>query len=436
MAGKAFILAILFLASVILLQLTIPLSANSVAGPQKQTPQIQWSQTYNTGAILSKIYSMVQTSDGGYTLAGALIGWIHSNEYDSGFWLAHVDSNGQMEWWHTYIGYGAAKSLIKTDDDGYLLAGTNAGDVAAGIIVKTDSSGKLEWNQTYEGPIYSVIQTREGGYAFSGYWGGSRTFFWLVNTDASGEVQWSRTYDRQLNGTEYDFATSVIQASDGGYVMAGYSVASPSNYISGYLIKTDSFGNVQWNRTFDNMELFSVIPTIDGGYAVAGGMHPAIGDVNVWLLAKVDVAGNLEWNQTYYENYESGVIEGAKSLVQASDGGYAVAGNSGLIKTDSSGNLQWTQTLNGTAFSLVQASDGGYAVAGSSGIAGLTMNQYLVKINTTDAINMSSSQNPIEAASPSPTIPELTPVAFLALAVAVCVVAVTLKRRFKVDYIT
>ncbi len=373
---------------------------------------------------------MIQTSDGGYALAGWQLSWVPPAENYSGFWLAKVDSYGQMEWEHTYLGYGIANSLINTNDGGYLLAGTSAADIATGIIVKTDSSGKLEWNLTYDGPIYCVIQTREGGYAFSGYlWGSSRTLFWLANTDASGNIQWSRTYDRHLNGTEYDYANSVIQTNDGGYVIAGYSESyvSPSEYYSGYVIRTDSSGNVRWNRTFDNMELFSVVQTSDGGYAVAGGMYPAIGDSNVWLLAKVDGAGGLEWTQTCNESYESGVIEGAKSLVQTNDGGYALAGNSGLIKTDSSGNLQWNQTLNGAASSLVQASDGGFAVAGSSD------NQWLVKVSLANASSASPSESPATTTSPSPTVPEFAPTAFLVLVATTGLVAIAfrVRRRFR-----
>lgn len=205
---------------------------------------------------------------------------------------------------------------------------------------------------------------------------------------------------------------------------AGYSEVSPSNYISGYVIKTDSSGNVQWNRTFDNMELFSVIQTSDGGYAVAEGYYSDIPDTNVWLLAKVDAAGGLEWSQTYNESYESGVIAGAKSLVQTNDGGYAVAGNSGLIKTDSSGNLQWNQTLNGrAASSLVQASDGGYAVAGSSD------NQWLVKVSLANASSASPSESPATTTSPSPTVPEFSTLAILVLAVAVCLFSISLKKK-------
>lgn len=155
--------------------------------------QVQWSQTYPTPQF-GGIDSVIQTIDGGYALAGWQLSWVPPAENYSGFWLAKVDSNGQMEWEHTYLGYGIANSLINTNDGGYLLAGTSAADIATGIIVKTDSSGKLEWNLTYDGPIYCVIQTREGGYTFSGYlWGSSRTLFWLFNTDASGNIQWSQT---------------------------------------------------------------------------------------------------------------------------------------------------------------------------------------------------------------------------------------------------
>jgi hypothetical protein len=116
-----------------------------------------------------------------------------------------------------------------------------------------------------------------------------------------------------------------------------------------------------WSRTYggaeDNMAN-SLVATSDGGYAIACSS----------LLLKTDALGNMQWNKTY----------GGASLVEALDGGYAIGGwtesfgagwtDFWLVKTDSNGFMQWNKTYGGTlydgAFSLVATSDGGYVLAG------------------------------------------------------------------------
>ena len=115
-----------------------------------------------------------------------------------------------------------------------------------------------------------------------------------------------------------------------------------------------------WSQTYGGPEgeyAHSLIETSDGGYAIAGN----------WMLVKTDMYGNMEWNQTY-----PGV---PRSLVETSDGGYAFAGYTSfdggggtdcwLVKTDAYVNMEWNQTYGGEsgdkAYSLVATSDGGYA---------------------------------------------------------------------------
>jgi len=129
---------------------------------------MQWNQTYNG---ITQIYSILQTSDGAYTLSGSIDNSV------SNFWLARTDSLGNMQWNQTYGGTGDsyAASLIKTIDGGYALIGNtdlnSSIPVAGGFdiwVVKTDSEGNLQWNQTYGVPGYDegrlIIQTKDGGY--------------------------------------------------------------------------------------------------------------------------------------------------------------------------------------------------------------------------------------------------------------------------------
>ncbi len=283
----------------------------------------------------------------------------------------------------------------------------NKNNVSQGSSVK--SGAALVWQNTYGGPDRDsgsmVIGTSDGGYAILGsttiltsvlsynktyLFNTTRTF--LVKTDGSGKELWNKTYG---NGTAYSSGSSVVQTGDGGYAILG------SSSQKAVLVKTDASGNEAWNKTFGQSmydTLSSLVQTSDGGYAITGGTGNTIMEFKV-LLDKVDADGKLAWNKTYGPG-------SGRSVVQAKDGSYAIAGNalSGLkskpflIKTDASGNQVWNKTYApgpgavsqtdvaiDTLSSAVQTSDGGYALAGTTG----TISYDLAK----DPLNNSSLKN-------------------------------------------
>ena len=223
------------------------------------------------------------------------------------------------------------------------------------IPVGASSTG---WSQTYGGTekdgTLSLVQTSDGGYAMAGYTrssGAGEDDFWLIKTDEAGNMQWNQTY----GGAGSDIATCLIETSDGGYALVGYTGSFGAGSNDFWFVKTDSSGNMQWNRTYggaDGEYAFSLVETSDGGYTIAGyTLSYGAGRDDFWLI-KVDSSGNAEWNQTY-----GGVAyDVAYSVVQADDGGYALAGSTQsfgagvsdawLIKTDEAGVIpefpSWT----------------------------------------------------------------------------------------------
>ena len=244
------------------------------------------------------------------------------------------------------------------------------------------ASPLAEWNKTYGGTggevARSIVLTTDGGYAITGNtfsYGAGSSDFWLVKTDSVGNVQWNKTY----GGTGWDEAWALVQTTDGGYAIVGYTDSYGAGMNDFWLVKTDSNGNPQWNQTYGGMYdewARDLVQTGDGGYALAGetesfGPNGNAGDF--WLV-KTDSAGNVQWNKTY------GGIECdvASALIQTADDGYAVAGftfSSGfgshdawLVKTDSSGNAEWSLACGGAsgdfATSLVQTAEAKYVMAG------------------------------------------------------------------------
>jgi uncharacterized delta-60 repeat protein len=313
---------------------------------------IQWDKTYR-GTSIDYAHSVQQTSDGGYIVAGGTwsfgAGWVD-------IFLIKTDANGNIIWAKTYGGTyrDVAYSVQQTSDGGYIVAGwTNS--IGAGysdiFLIKTDANGNRIWAKTYGGTswdeAYSVQQTSDGGYIVAGYtrsFGAGSADIFLIKTDANGNIQWAKTY----GGTYWDEAYSVQQTSDGGYIVAGGTYSFGAGWVDIFLIKTDANGNIIWAKTYGGGSYdyaYSVQQTSDGGYIVAGWTNSIGAGYSDIFLIKTDANGNRIWAKTY----GGGSYDYAYSVQQTSDGGYIVAGEtesfgagSGdifLIKTDANGNI-------------------------------------------------------------------------------------------------
>jgi hypothetical protein len=297
--------------------------------------------------------------------------------------------------------YDGGKSLIQTSDGGYAIAGftisfgAGSGDV---YVVKLDANGNLQWTKTIGGPASEegnfLIQTSDGGYAIAGYTGSFGAGKWdvyVIKLDATGNLQWTRT----IGGKKEDVGASLIQTSDGGYAIAGFTSSFGAGEWDIYVVKLDANGNLQWTKTIGgpaSEDGYSLIQTSDGGYAIAGYTKSfGAGKEDIYVV-KLDANGNLQWTKTIGgKNDDAGL-----SLIQTSDGGYAITGLTNsfsagghdvyVVKLDANGNLQWTKTIGGPAseegYSLIQTSDGGYAIAGYTNSFGAgDWDFYVVKLD-------------------------------------------------------
>ncbi|KCZ70793.1 hypothetical protein ANME2D_02818 [Candidatus Methanoperedens nitroreducens] len=342
-----------------------------------------WDKTFG-GVNNESAASVQQTSDGGYIIAGTTFTY---GAGGSDAWLLKIDANGSRLWDRTFGGINneSAASVQQTSDGGYIIAGTTFTYGEGGSdawIIKTDSGGKRLWDKTFGGinneSAASVQQTSDGGYIIAGTtftYGAGESDAWLIKTDANGNRLWDKTF----GGIENEWAASVQQTSDGGYIIAGTTFSYGAGGSDAWLIKTDANGSRLWDKTFGgtgNESAASIQKTSDDGYIIAGTTFTyGAGGSDAWLL-KTDANGSRLWDKTF-----GGVNnEWASSIQQTSDDGYIISGttfsygaggsDAWLIKTDANGSRLWDKTFGGvnneSAASVQQTSDGGYIISGTT----------------------------------------------------------------------
>jgi hypothetical protein len=241
-----------------------------------------------------------------------------------------------------------------------LVVSTSIGLGTSPILAADNPAPEVEWEKTFGGSDrdegYSAQQTTDGGYIIAGVtysYGAGATDVYLIKADTSGNTEWEKTF----GGSDYDLAFSVEQTTDGGYIIAGYTNSYGAGECDAYLVKTDASGNTEWEKTFGGSaydDACSVQQTTDGGYIIAGTTNSFGAGAGDFYLIKTDALGNMEWEKTFGgSGYDS-----AYSVEQTTDSGYIIAGitysygaGAGdfyLIKTDALGNMEWEKTFGGS----------------------------------------------------------------------------------------
>jgi len=288
----------------------------------------EWEKRFNEG-WLDEGYCVEQTVDGGYIIAGGT----ESDMGQKDVYLIKTDPNGDSEWEKKFGGFGWdwGYSVDQTADGGYIIAGSTF-SYTVGIddvyLVKTDSNGVQQWFKTFGGSDreagYSVEQTSDGGYIIAGAtesFGMGNKDVYLIKTEPNGTMQWEKTF----GGSSHEEGRSVQQTSDGGYIVTGITSSfSSTGGPEVYLIKTDANGNREWEKNLGGAESHeygnSVRQTKDGGYIITGQIIFS-GGYDVYLL-KTDSYGNVQWDKNVGGNvWEEGYLVG-----ETVDGGYIVAG--------------------------------------------------------------------------------------------------------------
>lgn len=361
-------------------------------------PDKIWKKTFRESGN-NRICSIQPASDSGYIIVGVIGAYNKSHDvYDSNILLIKTDHNGSEQWIRTLGNINENENGQfgqQTSDRGYIIVGTTYYSKKNGspftqhlLLVKTDFNGSQEWTRTFSNgssdPCF-VMETFDEGYVIVNTVTDSdhseySSYIQLIKTDFNGYELWSKKiYDDNDNA----LACSAWQTTDNGFIITGYRSIPGICNTDCLLIKTDSNGTQQWNRTFggsDQDYAYSVRQTLEGGYIIAGmTMSYGAGDFDFWLI-KTDKKGNEQWNNTFGGTGEDMAV----SVWPSYDGGYVIAGSTEwrgpytykaqaqikktlIIKTDPNGNMQWHTGFGDGCEqikSIQQTDDGDYILAG------------------------------------------------------------------------
>ncbi|MCA8830823.1 gliding motility-associated C-terminal domain-containing protein [Hymenobacter pini] len=307
----------------------------------------QWDRTLG-GPGWDYLQDICPTADGGAILGGR--SWsgqggdkTQPSQGQVDWWIVKVDAQGRKQWDRTLGGSRNDHlwSLKQTPDGGYVLAGNSdsptSGDVTThpdGIggywVVKLDASGNKQWDRVFRGNGFElptvVLLTPDGGYLVGGTSQSGisadksepafgRNDQWIIKLDANGRKQWDRTF----GGYQDEDLLAMLATPDGGYLLGGSSSSGISstktqpNYANSgdyWLVKIDAQGRQQWDRTYGGTgfdQLTDLQLTADKGYLVGGWTFSGIsgdktslsrGEEDGWVL-KLNANGALQWDQSF-----------------------------------------------------------------------------------------------------------------------------------------
>jgi hypothetical protein len=467
--------------AIALMALVLIFSVPSVAAAEM--PSVEWSQTYNS----LQASSVIQTSDGGYAIAGTSssldaatfvktdssgnVQWQKAQgnivsvaqTYDLGYVLFYADrvvkTNADGDFESSFsIGLSGTKEGIVTSDGNYVLVGNSLGDNGEYFawLYKFETQGNLLWNNTYTGgvSVYAVTETADRGCALAGNW---KNNFWLEKIDSNSNSQWSQTYsygDIQDRHIVY----SVVQTKDGGFMLAGTGDWQVSGGLVPWLVKVDSQGLV--GRYFSlpygqipNNNFRTVVQTDDEGYALALGNSAALlrtdsSGSELWTLP-LDTGGG--WSASYQSS----------CLIRTKDGGYVVAGvvfgntavmikvspepdtlppvvtvSSPQSKTYETSDIPLVVTVNKPPLWIAYSLDGQseVTITGNTTLSGLTIGTHNITVSAQDSGGLVGTSGTIQFTIVARFPTELVAIGITIAAVVIIGFLAYVKRQSLSDY--
>jgi hypothetical protein len=327
-----------------------------------------WARVFDSGD--NDVANCVQqTRDGGYIIAG-------SGFFEGDVWLIKLFPDGNIQWQRAYgrDGPDEASTIQETPEGGFIIAGyTTPGFPGSWdrdyLVLKLDPRGNVEWQRAY-GDISaddwatSLSQTDDGGYVVAGVsqpHDGINSDYWILRLSSSGDIEWQLKY----GGPNLDDAESIVATVDGGFIVAGNSHSFGGGYSDIWLLKLAGNGDIEWQKVWSELRTewtVSIQQTMDGGYIAAGYSSAFEPELGAALIMKLFPSGDIQWQRLYRT---SGGGE-ARCVKQTREGDYIVAGSAyypdedgrelaWILRLNAAGEVEWQRTYGGLSFDRASA---------------------------------------------------------------------------------
>ncbi len=302
--------------------------------------EVEWSRTWGLGGLADQASSVVITPDGNLVVVGV------TYSYGAGFGdmsIVKFSNIGTEMWSKTWGGTEpeTAYDVIVTSDGGLMVVGDTS-TFALGGIGFQDAA--------------------------------------LVKLTADGVEQWSKAWNGPAGNSGYqDRAVGIVETSAGDYVMAANTYQFGGCHCAA-LASFNSSGVEQWSKTIGDsggpagfLEVESLVNTSDGGFVIAGYTDQIGSGNHDWLISKFNSTGIEQWTKTFSS---TSTVSSVTDVIELADSsllltGYMAADGSRIVNLNSSGIEQWSKdiniTTNGNGYATIQTNDGGLVSVGSIG---------------------------------------------------------------------
>lgn len=367
------------------------------------TPIVPWACSF-CGGMDDMACGVAATASGGYIMAGT------TESFGTGLsdaWVLKIDAKGNVEWEKAYgVKYDDYGHSIAAKWDGSFVVAGDETHMGPGVsdawVFKIDSDGNLLWQWAYGGADHDhageIATTADGGYIVAGHtssFGAGSTDCWILKLRGNGEIQWQKTY----GGAMEDYGRSIAQTEDGGYIVAGSTTSYGQGFSDFWVMKLNALGEIVWQNTYGGaLDEYarSIVQAKDGGYIVAGESLSFSHNEAAWIL-KLRSDGRVAWQKAYSGQQADFV----RTVREAGDGGILVAGetfsfgqgedDSWALKLDSEGAVEWEKVYGGSLedsfLSFFQTEDRGIVAVGSTSSFGTALSDcWTLKLNPNGTI--------------------------------------------------
>ncbi len=308
-----------------------------------------WNKYFdlNENAVYAGFW-IEETFDKGFIVTGSGPG-ANTDAY-----LIKTDSSGNVQWYKTFGGSASDQGLCvkQLSDNGFiLLIRTFSYSLTSDILlIRTDQAGNEVWSKLYGNTTYHEIGRdihiiENSGFIIVGWKQitNQPSSVYMIRSDINGDTLWTRTYNSYLRSTAY----SVDVTNDKGFIIGGIADSTDKNYPLGYVIKTDSLGNEIWQKRYSSAfkeYCFSIRALSNNRFAFCGMSDSTFFNYERAILRVIDSDGNI-LDEKYYRG---GLVENAFYSVDFTiDNGFILCGyskynltKSFIVRTDSLGNIK------------------------------------------------------------------------------------------------